>query len=390
MTLSHLSRLGLDDDAVRCQWWMEMMTRKHQSLSLWRNRGSKACHWMAILQRVIDVCTVAGNRPFAQRLAAWIALSLPRGYVARASWVEPAGFPIALLRREPRAGWVELAAGSTWNRFRDCVVRTRPFSRRQGNVHEALPGAVARAPARFFISLQCFPVAVAAPPRPPPPSKAPDLIHRVGVQVTRNPIGVGGSRRETHLAIRISASDDGCGSYRSLFRTDGRADHRRSIPRRFPIGGNSGAHGCTNARYCGISRLRALGHVPWANCQEHSPRGKCLERLQQYRGKYTYTHGTRSLTGFGKDYSCYHRSLWLDRGSVSPFRVRRVLTVTEQRFTRHRTRKKKNEAHFSQDSVTCGGPGRQLVPSVSHSAHLQTEQQAVMDLNLMYRCNPRD
>jgi hypothetical protein len=148
MTLSHLSRLGLDDDAVRCQWWMEMMTRKHQSLSLWRNRGSKACHWMAIRQRAIDVCTVAGNRPFAQRLAAWIALSLPRGYVARASWVEPAGFPIALLRREPRAGWVELAAGSIWNRFRDCVVRTRPFSRRQGNVHEALPGAVAHPPAR--------------------------------------------------------------------------------------------------------------------------------------------------------------------------------------------------------------------------------------------------
>jgi hypothetical protein len=75
MTLSHLSRLGLDDDAVRCQWWMEMTTRKHQSLSLWRNRGSKACHWMAIRQRAIDVCTVAGNRPFAQRLAAWIALS---------------------------------------------------------------------------------------------------------------------------------------------------------------------------------------------------------------------------------------------------------------------------------------------------------------------------
>jgi hypothetical protein len=233
MTLSHLSRLGLDDDAVRCQWWMEMMTRKHQSLSLWRNRGSKACHWMAIRQRAIDVCTVAGNRPFAQRLAAWIALSLPRGYVARASWVEPAGFPIALLRREPRAGWVELAAGSTWNRFRDCVVRTRPFSRRQGNVHEALPGAVARAPARFFISLQCFPVAVAAPPRPPPPSKAPDLIHRVGVQVTRNPIGVGGSRRETHLAIRISASDDGCGSYRSLLRTGGpQALHSETFPDR--------------------------------------------------------------------------------------------------------------------------------------------------------------
>jgi hypothetical protein len=56
-----------------------------------------------------------------------------------------------------RDAWVRL--GSIWNRFRDCVVvRTRPFSRRQGNVHETLPGAVARAPA--VISLQCFPVAV--------------------------------------------------------------------------------------------------------------------------------------------------------------------------------------------------------------------------------------
>jgi hypothetical protein len=36
-----------------------------------------------------------------------------------------------------RDAWVRL--GSIWNRFRDCVVvRTRPFSRRQGNVHETL------------------------------------------------------------------------------------------------------------------------------------------------------------------------------------------------------------------------------------------------------------
>jgi hypothetical protein len=56
MTLSHVNRLGLDDDAVRCQWWMEMMTgRHHQSLSLW-NRGSKACHWMGIRQTCLHGC----------------------------------------------------------------------------------------------------------------------------------------------------------------------------------------------------------------------------------------------------------------------------------------------------------------------------------------------
>jgi hypothetical protein len=99
MTLSHLNRLGLDDDAVRCQWWMEMMTGRHH-----HNRcacGTAEARHATGWRSDKHVCTVAGNRHFAQRLAAWIALSFPPGYVGRPGWVELGGFPVALLRREP-------------------------------------------------------------------------------------------------------------------------------------------------------------------------------------------------------------------------------------------------------------------------------------------------